>query len=58
MSADPIVEEVRQFRRRTEEQCGHDWERLFAHFLDVQKHCSRPLLSRAPRPLPKPRSAK
>ena len=58
MFRDPIVEELREIGRRAEEACRHDWETLFAHFLDVRKGCSRPILSRAPRPLPRPRSAK
>ena len=51
MSKDPIVEEVREIRRRTEEACGNDWDRLCEHFLDVQQRLDRPTVSRKPKPL-------
>ena len=56
MSKDPIVEEVREIRRRTEEACGNDWDKLFAHFQEVRKRLARPTVSRQPKPLIQTRS--
>jgi hypothetical protein len=51
MSADPIVEAVRQVRRETEEACGHDWKRLMEHYQSVQPATGR-LIYREPKRLP------
>lgn len=53
MLRDPIVEEVREVRRRTEEACGHDWKRLTEHYRNVQPVTGR-LIRREPRRLPTP----
>jgi hypothetical protein len=37
MTKDPIVEEVRKVRKQIEDECGNDWDRLFAHFREIQK---------------------
>jgi len=36
MIRDPIVEEVRESRRKTEEACGHDWKRLAQHYRGIR----------------------
>ncbi len=54
MKNDPIVEEIREFRRKTEESFGRDWDRLFAHFLKVQQESKRPIYRGSPKRLAKP----
>lgn len=53
MIRDPIVEEVRQARRQTEEACGHDWKRLTEHYRRVQITTGC-LIRREPKLLPRP----
>ncbi len=52
MIRDPIVEEVRQARRQTEEACGHDWKRLAEHYRQIQPTTGR-LIRREPKLLPR-----
>ncbi len=54
MTNDPIVDEVREIRRKTEEACAGDWQKLFEHFLNVQKNSKRPAVSGRPRRLASP----
>jgi hypothetical protein len=54
MTKDPIIDEVREIRRKTEEACEGDWEKLFEHFLKVQKSSKRPVVSGCPRRLAGP----
>ena len=53
MLRDPIVEEVRQIRRQTEEACGHDWKRLVEHYRQIKATTGR-LISREPKPISRP----
>jgi len=55
MKKDPIVEEIREVRRRTEESCGHDWNRLIDHYRKVQQTSGRPTYRGSPKRLTKPR---
>ena len=51
MEKDPIVEEIRNVRKKTEAACGGDWERLAAHYLKVQEAerlTERPLVNGSP----------
>ena len=54
MSRDAILEEIRNTRRRIEAECGNDWGRLFAHYVEVQKAMEaegRRIVPGRPRPL-------
>jgi hypothetical protein len=53
MIRDPIVEEVRETRRKTEEACEQNWELLFAHFERVQKASDHPIIKGAPKHMAK-----
>jgi hypothetical protein len=35
--SDPVIDEVREVRRRISEQCGHDPERLVAYYMELQQ---------------------
>lgn len=41
MIRDPIVDEVREARRRTEEACEGDWNRLVEHYRAVPARGAR-----------------
>jgi hypothetical protein len=34
---DPVIEEIREVRHRISERFGHDPERLFQHYLELQE---------------------
>ena len=51
MIRDPIVEEVRELRRRTEAACDGDWDKLVEHFRQVQKRSGLPVTRGSPRRL-------
>lgn len=48
MIRDPIVEEIREARRKTEEAFGRDWKRLAEHYRSVPIGKAR-VIRRAPR---------
>lgn len=52
MIRDPIVDEVREARRKTEEACDHDWNRLTEHYRRVPAGAAR-LIRGEPKRLPK-----
>jgi hypothetical protein len=35
--SDPVIDEVREVRRRISEQCGHDPDRLVAYYMEFQQ---------------------
>jgi hypothetical protein len=35
--SDPVIDEVREVRRRISERCGHDPERLVAYYMILQE---------------------
>jgi len=37
MPSDPVIDEIREIRHRISARFGHDPERLFKHYLQVQK---------------------
>ena len=37
MPSDPVIEEIREVRHRISARFGHDPERLFEHYMQVQK---------------------
>lgn len=41
MWKDPIIEEVRGIRRQIEEECGNDWDTLFAYYRKAQRKWAR-----------------
>ena len=51
MWKDPIVEEVRAASRQIEEECGNDWDALFAYYRKAQRKWARThkLVSLAPK---------
>jgi len=56
MPRDPIIEEIREVRRRIEQECDHDWEKLFAYYARVQKRMEaegRRIVPGRPKPLRK-----
>ena len=51
MIRDPIVEEIRELRRKTEAACDGDWDKLVEHFRQVQKRSGLPVTRGSPRPV-------
>lgn len=51
MIRDPIIEEVREERRKTEEACNHDWKRLADHYRNVGTESHR-IIHGKPKRLP------
>lgn len=49
---DPIVEEIRRYRRQIEEECGGDADAYYKHLLKVQEKYKDRLVSLKPVPLP------
>jgi hypothetical protein len=35
---DPVIDEIRELRRRISERFGHDPERLVAYYTELQQH--------------------
>lgn len=54
MLRDPIVEEVREVRRKTEEACGHDWKKLLEHFRHIDPGQARIVQGQPKRRPPRP----
>jgi hypothetical protein len=52
MTQDPIVEEVRQVRKKIEADHGNDWEALTRHLIERQNASSAKVVSYPPRKLP------
>ncbi len=53
MFRDPIVEEVRTVRRKIEDKLGNDPERIYRHYINVQKKiCKSRLVNRTRKPIP------
>jgi hypothetical protein len=53
MLRDPIVEEVRMARMKLEAKFGNDPEKLYRHYLNVQKKiCKSRIVNRSRRPIP------
>ena len=48
--SDPVIDEVREVRRRISEQCGHDPERLVAYYMEFQKQFRDRLIERVEPP--------
>ena len=46
MPSDPVIEEIREVRRRISARFGHDPERLFEHYMQVQKEYQERLVDR------------
>jgi len=46
MPSDPVIEEIREVRHRISARFGHDPERLFEHYLQVQKEYQDRLVDR------------
>jgi hypothetical protein len=46
MPSDPVIEEIREVRHRISARFGHDPERLFEHYLEVQKEYRDRLVDR------------
>ena len=49
-TSDPVIDEVREVRRRISEQCGHDPERLVAYYMEMQQQFQGRLIERAAPP--------
>ncbi len=41
---DPVIEEIRQARRRTSQACDHDADRLVDHYIHLQEKYKERLL--------------
>jgi hypothetical protein len=50
MWEDPIIEEVRKIRHELEAECGNDFERIYAHAVEIQKGLRDKLISKPLRP--------
>jgi hypothetical protein len=48
--ADPVIDEVREVRRRISEQFGHDPTRLVAYYMEMQEKFRHRLLNAAGTP--------
>jgi hypothetical protein len=58
MTDDPIIQELRETRRKLMEACGNDPRKLMQHLLEVQKQVPPEKLIKAPvRPLEQPRQS-
>ena len=56
--SDPVIDEIREVRRRISEQCGHDPERLVAYYMELQQQFADRLIERtAPAAVPDPSAA-
>ena len=55
-SSDPVIEEVREVRRRISEECGHDPDKLVAYYMELQKELGDRLID--PPAAPNPPSEK
>ncbi len=55
-SSDPVIEEVREVRRRISEECGHDPEKLVAYYMELQQQFGDRLID--PPVAPNPASGK
>jgi hypothetical protein len=51
MRTDPIVEQVRQIRRKIDEETKQDPELLYQHLKKIQERLSDRLICRKPKPL-------
>jgi hypothetical protein len=51
MIRDPIVQEIREVRRKTEEACEGDWNRLIEHYRQVQNAATLPVFRGSPKRL-------
>ncbi len=51
MIRDPIVEDVREARRKTEADCEGDWDKLVEHYRQVEKHAKTRVIQGSPRRL-------
>jgi len=51
MRTDPIVEQVRQIRRKIDEETKQDTELLYQHLKKIQERLSDRLICRKPKPL-------
>jgi hypothetical protein len=49
--SDPVIDEVREVRRRISEQCGHDPERLVAYYMELQQQFADRLIERVAPPV-------
>ncbi len=47
---DPVIDEVREARRRISARFGHDAARLVAHYIELQDRHRERLVSRPPTP--------
>ena len=43
---DPVIDGIREVRRRISEQCGHDPERLVAYYMKLQQQFADRLIER------------
>ena len=34
---DPVIDEIREYRHRISERCGHDPQRLYAYYVERQR---------------------
>ncbi len=50
MSRDPIIEEVRQIRRKIEAECEDDAQKYYDHIQQLQEKYRHRLVQRKPKP--------
>jgi hypothetical protein len=50
MSRDPIIDEIREVRRKIEAECNDDADKYYEHLLDVQDKYKNRLVRREPQP--------
>lgn len=50
MLQDPIIDEVRQVRRKIEAECENDGQKYFEHIQQIQEKYRDRLVRREPRP--------
>ncbi|MBF0117926.1 MAG: hypothetical protein HQK79_03770 [Desulfobacterales bacterium] len=46
MKDDPVIERIREVRRKISESYGHDTERLIRHYQEIQKETKRKFFKR------------
>ena len=51
MIRDPIVEDIREARRKTEADCEGDWDKLVEHYRQVEKQARTHVIQGSPRRL-------
>lgn len=49
MIIDPIVEDIREARRKTEADCEGDWDKLVEHYRQVETHAGKRVIQGSPR---------